>query len=213
MTAEAIASGADLSGYGSLVVADMELPPGSTADRDAYVAGLRAFAQSGGQLVLTDRAVGLVSDLTPVPDSAETVDRTDAGHVDFLAPLGDHPYEAGLVGKPSQTYYEVMLGYPSQGSAPNYGVTRTAWEAAGGTTVATVGAQGASTSPNTALGSMPLGAGRVTDPRRAAAAGDRGAGPRGRQPHRHPAPVRPGRLRRHHHRRPGPGQRPGLPAR
>ncbi len=159
-TAEAIAAGADLSGFSSLVVADMELPAGSTADRGAYVAALKAYATAGGQLVLTDRALKLVDDLTGNPALKDTVDRTDAGHVDFVAPLGDHPYEKGLVGKPSQTFYEVMLGYPSQGRTPNYGVLRTAFEAAGGTTVATVGPQGGA-SPNTALGTLPLGAGKV----------------------------------------------------
>ncbi|MCW2608455.1 MAG: hypothetical protein JWO60_3148 [Frankiales bacterium] len=162
-TAQQVAAG-ELTpdAYPSLVVADTELPPGAGVSKEAFAAGLAAYAQQGGQVVLTDRAVGLVDDVTGTPALQRTVDRTDAGHVDFLAPLGDHPYEKGLVGKPSQTYYEVMLGFPSRSSAPNFGVARSAWEAAGGTTVATVGAQGASTSPNTALGSMPLGKGRVT---------------------------------------------------
>ncbi len=146
--------GADLSGYDSVVVPDDATLPAET------LAALKAYAQSGGQLVLTDRAVGLADDLGLVAPADLTLNRTDAGHVDFVAPLGDHPYEAGLVGKPSQTYYEVMLGFPSQGRAPNYGITRTAWTAKGGTTVATVGPQGGA-SPNTAIGSMPLGQGKV----------------------------------------------------
>ena len=161
VSAAAVAGGADLSGFDTIVVTDMELPAGSTVDKAAYAAALKAFATAGGQVLLTDRGVGLADDLGLVNASALTVNRTDAGHVDFLAPLGDHPYEQGLVGAPSQTYYEVMLGYPSRSSAPNYGVQRTAWEAAGGTTVATVGAQGSSSSPNTALGIMPVGAGQV----------------------------------------------------
>jgi hypothetical protein len=102
----------------------MELPRGSTADRAAYVRALDAFADGGGQLLLTDRALGLLDDLGVVPAEALTVNRTDAGHVDFAAPLGDHPFEQGLVGKPSQTFYEVMLGYPSRSSTPNYGIER-----------------------------------------------------------------------------------------
>ena len=153
----------DLSSYDTLVVNDMEaMPHGATVSREAYLAGLDAFAKSGGQLVLTDRAVRLVADLGAVDASALTLNRTDAGHVDFLAPLGDHPYEQGLVGKPSQTYYEVMLGFPKRYSAPNWGVERTAWEAAGGTTVGTVGEQDASESPNTVLGTLPWGAGQIT---------------------------------------------------
>jgi hypothetical protein len=154
---------ADLSRFDTLVVTDMaDLPQGSTVDKKAYVAALDRFAQQGGQLVLTDRAVKLTADLGIVAREALTLNRTDAGHVDFVAPLGDHPYEKGLVGKPSQTYYEVMLGFPSRNRSPNYGVARTAWEAAKGTTVATVGPQGSSSSPNTALGHVDRGAGRVT---------------------------------------------------
>jgi hypothetical protein len=162
VSAADVAAGKDLSSYDTLVVTDMETPQGGPAvDRSAYVAALDAFAKAGGQLVLTDRAVGLLDDLAVVPADALTVNRTDAGHVDFVAPLGDHPYEQGLVGRPSQTYYEVMLGYPSRVQAPNYGVVRTAWEEAGGTTVATVGEQGGD-SPNTALGSLDRGKGRLT---------------------------------------------------
>jgi hypothetical protein len=162
VTAADVAAGTDLSAYDTLVVTDMETPYGGPAvDKAAYVAALDAFAKAGGQLVLTDRAVGLLDDLAIVPEDALTVNRTDAGHVDFVAPLGDHPFEKGLVGKPSQTYYEVMLGYPSRVQAPNYGVVRTAWEEAGGTTVATVGPQDGD-SPNTALGHLDRGKGRLT---------------------------------------------------
>jgi hypothetical protein len=162
VTATDIAAGTDLSSYDTLVVTDMETPYGGPkVDKAAYVAALDAFAKGGGQLVLTDRAVGLLDDLGVVGADALTVNRTDAGHVDFAAPLGDHPFEEGLVGKPSQTYYEVMLGYPSRVQAPNYGVARTAWEEAGGTTVATVGEQDGD-SPNTALGHLDRGKGRLT---------------------------------------------------
>src|SRR5688572_16459603 len=143
----------------------METPYGGPQpNRAAYVKALDAFAKAGGQLLLTDRALGLLDDLGIVPEDALTVNRTDAGHVDFVTPLGDHPFEKGLVGKPSQTYYEVMLGYPSRVQAPNYGIVREAWEEAGrttGTTVATVGEQGGD-SPNTALGHLTRGKGRLT---------------------------------------------------
>jgi hypothetical protein len=163
VSAQQVASGRDLSAYDTLVVTDMETPYGGPrVDKARYVAALDAFAHKGGQLLLTDRALGLLPELGVVEEEALTVNKTDAGHVDFLAPLGDHPYEEGLVGKPSQTFYEVMLGYPSRRSTPNYGVERTAWEAAGGTTVATVGEQGSSSSPNTALGHLDRGQGRIT---------------------------------------------------
>jgi hypothetical protein len=153
---------ADLSSYDTLVVTDMaDVPPGSTISKADYVAALDRFASDGGQLVLTDRALGLLDDLGVVGTGSLTVNRTDAGHVDFVGPLGDHPYEQGLVGKPSQTVYEVMLGYPSRGRTPNYGIERGAWEAAGGTTVATVGPQDRD-SPNTALGTVDRGSGQIT---------------------------------------------------
>ena len=155
VTADQVAAGG-LTSYDTLVVTDMaQAPAGSTVAPDAYAAALRAFAEAGGQLLLTDRSLGLLDDLGLVDSGALTVDRTDAGHVDFVQPLGDHPYEEGLIGKPSQTYYEVMLGFPGRGSAPNYGVDTAAWEAAGGDTVATIEGK-------TALGSAPLGKGRVT---------------------------------------------------
>jgi hypothetical protein len=153
---------ADPSSYDTLVVTDMDdVPSGSTISKADYVAALDRFASDGGQLVLTDRALGLLDDLGVVGTGSLTVNRTDAGHVDFVGPLGDHPYEQGLVGKPSQTVYEVMLGYPSRGRTPNYGIERGAWEAAGGTTVATVGPQDRD-SPNTALGTVGRGAGQIT---------------------------------------------------
>ena len=161
VSAASLAAGQDLSRYDTLVVTDMELPPGGSVNRAKYVAALDAFAEAGGQLVLTDRALALLADLEVVPADSLTVNRTDAGHVDFLAPLGDHPFEEGLVGKPSQTFYEVMLGYPSRSRTPNYGIERGAWEAAGGTTVATVGEQGGD-SANTALGTLGRGKGTIT---------------------------------------------------
>ena len=162
VTADALPT-TDLTGFDTLVVTDMATTPaGSTVAHADYVAALDRFARDGGQLVLTDRAVKLAADLGAVPATSLTLNRTDAGHVDFVAPLGDHPYEEGLVGKPSQTYYEVTLGFPSRNRAPNYGIARTAWEAAGGTTVATVGPQGSSSSPNTALGHLDWGSGRIT---------------------------------------------------
>ncbi len=162
VSARTIASGKSLSAYDTLVVTDMETPYGGPAvDRARYVTALDAFARAGGQLLLTDRALGLLDDLGVVAKEALTVNRTDAGHVDFVEPLGDHPYEQGLVGKPSQTFYEVMLGYPSRVSTPNHGIERAAWEAAGGTTVATVGEQDGE-SVNTALGHLDRGKGRLT---------------------------------------------------
>jgi hypothetical protein len=56
-------------------------PPygGPKVDKAAYVAALDAFAKGGGQLVLTDRAVGLLDDMGVVRADALTVNRTEPG--------------------------------------------------------------------------------------------------------------------------------------
>lgn len=83
--------------------------------------------------------------------------RTNAGHIDFGET--DHRWESGLVGVPSQTYYEVPLGFAPRSDAPHYGIEQQAWEAlSGATTVGTVTASGATI---TALGELPLGEGSV----------------------------------------------------
>ena len=151
-----IARGADLSSYDSIVLSDVEVPrdtQGRTVDRAAYVTALRGFAEAGGQLVLTDGGVRLLDDLGLFEEKDLTLQRTNAGHVDFLD--GDHPLKKGLFGTPSQTYYEVPLGFPARSQAPHHGVTRTAWEAKGGTTVGTV------EDTSTVLGELPVGKGKI----------------------------------------------------
>jgi hypothetical protein len=155
LAAADVAGGADLSSYDSIVLSDVEVPrdtEGRAVDRTAFVRNLKAFAAGGGQLVLTDKAVDLLDDLGVVTEKDLTLQRTNAGHVDFVD--GDHPLKKGLFGTPSQTYFEVPLGFPATNQAPHYGVTRATWEAKGGTTVGTVG-------DSTVLGELPLGKGRL----------------------------------------------------
>ena len=156
LAAADIAAGtARLSAYDSIVLSDVEVPKdtkGRPVDRNAFVTALKAFAAGGGQLVLTDAAVDLLDDLGIVSDKDLTLQRTNAGHVDFVK--GDHPLKKGLFGTPSQTYYEVPLGFPATNAAPHHGVTRTVWDGKGGTTVGTVG-------DSTVLGEMPLQKGRI----------------------------------------------------
>jgi hypothetical protein len=155
LAAADIARGTDLSSYDSIVLDDVEVPrdtKGRPVDRAAFVRNLKAFAQRGGQLVLTDAAVRLTDDLGLVAAKDLTLQRTNAGHVDFVE--GDNHLKKGLFGTPSQTYFEVPLGFPAENQAPHHGITRTAWEAAGGTTVGTVG-------DSTVLGELPVGKGRL----------------------------------------------------
>jgi len=147
----------DLSRFDSLVVADMGVPAdGLGTDKAAYAAALKAFAEGGGQLVLTDLAVKLLDDLGVVATDALAYAETNAGHVDF-GELG-HRWEEGLFGTPSQTYYEVPLGFPATDRAPHHGVVQAAWESAGGTTVGTVTSDGITAA---VLGEVPIGSGSI----------------------------------------------------
>ena len=134
------------------------------------------FAQGGGQLVLLDRGVELLDDLGVVTAEDIVLHRTRAGHVDFPDETADDPYRDGLVGFVSQTYFEVMLGFPPDSFsgdsgnfwAPNWGVEQGAWEAAGGETVATISRDTADDfptarpgDPSTALGRVDRGEGQV----------------------------------------------------
>lgn len=156
-----IASGAaPLASYDTLVLADVAEPVdrlGRIYDSESYVAALDAFAKGGGQLVLTDKAITLLARLGFSDDGMVRDALTNAGHVDFGT--RDHDWEKDLVSTASQTYYEVPVGFGPTASAPHYGIDTAAWEAAGGTTVGTVGeGDGAFT----VLGELPRGAGKIS---------------------------------------------------
>jgi len=114
---------------------------------------LRRFAEAGGQVLLTDRSLGLLPDLG-VPAEVREVAHV-AGHVDF-GPR-EHPWEQRLPAYASQTYTEVPLGYRGRGvaEAPHAGVTPSTWPGSVAATVA--GPSG----DLVALGEAPLGQGRV----------------------------------------------------
>ena len=97
--------------------------------------------------------LGLFDDLGVGDEAAQTLQRSNAGHVDFIT--GEHPFKAGLFGVPSQTYYEVPLGFPAKSQSPHHGISTAAWTEAGGTTVGTVGT-------STVLGDLPRGKGKIT---------------------------------------------------
>ncbi|HVE73498.1 MAG TPA: hypothetical protein VNA30_00175, partial [Mycobacteriales bacterium] len=166
LAAADVAAGRGLAKHDSIVLADVEVPKdtkGRPVARSAYVKALNAFVTGGGQLVLTDRAVGLLPELGVVGEEALTQRRTNAGHVDFAR--AGHPFESGLFGKPSQTYYEVPLGFPARSQAPHYGVKNAAFKAAGGTVVGTVTADNAdpkNATDDVVLGELPRGKGRIT---------------------------------------------------
>ncbi len=146
----------DLSAFDSIVVADLEaLPEGATVALPDYVDALAAFARAGGQLVLTDASVQLVDELGLVGADDVSLVRTNAGHADF-DPDQDDAWKAGLFGLPSQTYYEVPLGWAPEDEAPHHVVDAAAWDALDGSvTVGTV-------EGDVVLGRVPLGQGQVS---------------------------------------------------
>ena len=149
----------DLEGLDSLVIVSPRIPEdpaGRAVDEGASIAALRAFVEGGGNLILTDGALdGFLPALGIVDAAAVRTNVHNAGHIDIED--FEDAYTAGLHTTASQTYYEVPLGYSVDGNhAPHWTVDRTAWEAAGGTTVATIGGSG-----RVGLGRAPLGAGTV----------------------------------------------------
>lgn len=150
---------------------------------------LRAFAQAGGNVVLTDAALQLAPDLLPIAADAVTEHRGYVGYADLDR---THPWTDGLHEPARQTYEPTALGYPlllerdnywiacvvcldgrgpetiTENSAPIWSVDRAAWEAAGGTTIGTVDPPSGpkvthegNDTDRTVLGTAPLGAGRV----------------------------------------------------
>jgi len=142
-----------LDEYDSLVLADRAMP--QSGDEAAWVAALRGFVEGGGNLIVTDGAAPIISDLVDeIGPEDVTMARRDVGYVDF----GDrgHALNAGLRGVASQTYDVIPIGYPDNaGQAPNWLVSESAWTAAGGYTAGTNG------TGQTIYGELPLGEGGI----------------------------------------------------
>lgn len=134
---------------------------------DADPAALRAFAEAGGSVVLTDGALALLPRLEDVPEDA--VERRFA-YVGYVDRVDDHPWWEGTYTRGRQTYGPVGLGFPllmerdqywncgygpreglvpfgsvceesiTQNSSPIWTIDRAAWESLGGVTAATADA-------------------------------------------------------------------------
>jgi hypothetical protein len=135
-------------------------------------------------VVLTDGALRLLPELLDVP--VQTV-RGHHAYVGYADLNRDHPWTEGLGPRARQMFDPVGLGYPllmerdqywpcspeceesiTQNSAPLWTVDRTAWESAGGETVATAdppedrkGEFEGQATDKTIIGTMPLGRGRL----------------------------------------------------
>ena len=145
----------------------------SAADRDAYYARLRAFVESGGNLVLTDGAaralphlgIGSPADvralLVYAPFIGFTTDGADSTYADPLARNVNQPGAAEGAGRRHQTVEPVPLGYSiqdrngnNQGHSFTWIVTPEAWTSAGGRIAGTTGG-------GVSLGEVSKGAGRI----------------------------------------------------
>jgi hypothetical protein len=180
VTADVVAVG-ELDGLDTLVVTDRELPRFTAEDgtlvepdRSAFWTAVREFAEDGGNVVLTDRAVQGLVDLGVVADGAVSRILQYAGQVTEID--RSHPLLHGVEGIVGQTYFEVPLGYPVAGGnhAPAWGVDIAAWEDAGGTTAGYLGSAAQDgllvsakvevpgTGRAVGLGTVALGEGQVT---------------------------------------------------
>jgi hypothetical protein len=185
---------ADLSGYDTIIAADDAFLPGFEAttatkrlleptaytgeDRDAMAAKMRAFAEGGGNLVLTDDSLRALSWMGVLPGTAVKSKGVYAGNVSFttngtgttytdpLAANMNPPGSSEGPGKRKQINEPVPLGYALNNSVPEWYVERAPFETAGGRTIGTEAPCSApcaqATNPTrVVLGEMPLGAGRV----------------------------------------------------
>ncbi|MFP5308749.1 MAG: M14 family zinc carboxypeptidase [Actinomycetes bacterium] len=142
-----------------LVVNDRAAPRVRTADgtlapvdRAAFWNGVKDFGTAGGTVVLTDAAMQGLVDMGVVGTGSVTRTTQYAGEVQDID--RSHPLLTDVGGVIGQTYFEVPIGYRVN-TSPAWRVNSTAWRNAGGSVAATADGQAA-------LGSAPLGAGRVT---------------------------------------------------
>lgn len=147
----------DLSGYEAVVVTSIEELDAldDAAGVDAYGA-LRAYAEAGGTVILTDDAVRMASVFTELEVPTSVVENY-VGAVDSFESGFDDGLNQGLRGVASQTYDTVPIGYAFSGSnnsAPNWRVDTETWESEGGVTAGT-------TSGQTIYGELAVGEGKV----------------------------------------------------
>jgi hypothetical protein len=123
-----------LRGLQTLVISDKPFGnvfKGKPAAKRRAIAALKGFVKKGGNLVLTDKAVKLLSPLKIVKKKKIKKRVYTAGHVNF-EDLND-PYTKKVHTSASQTYYEVPLGFSiDQDTSPHWIVKRPAWTKAKG---------------------------------------------------------------------------------
>jgi len=146
----------------------------TSADAQAWGAKLRAYAEGGGNLVLTDGALRNLAHMGVVGRSLINTFSAYAGYIGFTRDGQTDTYSDALahnVNQPGaaegdqhrhQTYEPVPIGYAIQdedgadfNSSPIWAVDQIAWEQLGGRTV------GTTTADQATLGELRLGSGKV----------------------------------------------------
>jgi hypothetical protein len=147
----------------------------TAAERDAWGAKLRSYAERGGNLVLTDGALRNLAYMGIVARGFVNDFAVYAGYVAFTRdgstdtygdPLGHNVNQPGAAEGPGfrhQTYEPVPIGYPISppdddtqlASSPVWAIDQIEWERVGGRTA------GTTTADETTLGELPLGSGVV----------------------------------------------------
>ncbi|MGH2753262.1 MAG: M14 family zinc carboxypeptidase [Actinomycetota bacterium] len=118
----------------TLVLADITAPTdesGASYDEADYFANLRSWVESGGNLVLTDRALHVLGSIGYVPEDAVKDIKVYQPHANFSD--FEHPMVEGLRANARQLAEFTLIGFPIGDTAsPMTMVDTAAWEAAGG---------------------------------------------------------------------------------
>jgi hypothetical protein len=146
-----------LDAVDTLVIADTlapEDPEGRPYDQGAYLAAVRAWAERGGNLVLTDRAILGLQDMGILAAGS-------VGNTNVYQPYADftdfsHPLLKGLRPNARQLAEYTLIGHGiGNTQSPMTTVSTSAWTGIGGVTV------GTSTSSRVSVGEAPFGEGKI----------------------------------------------------
>lgn len=158
-----------LDQFDTLVLADIAMPAdasGREVDAASYYANLKAWVERGGNLVLTDRALHSLTEMSVLP-SGSVVDVRVYQPYSNMVDL-EHSMVQGLRANARQLSEATLIGYGIGSTAsPMTLVTRSEWEAAGGHTVGTaagtIQTNGGSTNSGTqtSVGELSLGDGVI----------------------------------------------------
>ena len=155
-----------LNAFDSLVLADITAPKdakGRKYVKRDYFTNIKSWVKRGGNLVLTDRGLHLLSSIGVVASNAVTdikVYQPYANFVDF-----EHRMLKGLRANARQLSEATLVGYGIGSTAsPMSVVATTAWEEAGGHVVGTTGPTGLISTDDgsqTSVGELKLGKGQI----------------------------------------------------